>query len=196
MVLAAIEVYNKPNFANREQVFCVLIVNAWESLLKAKVLKDNRNKLTSLFVKEGKAYKKNKDGRYITIGITQAMDLCPLTQIVKDNLEVLIDVRNAATHLTAKSASLLILIFTLGSATLRNYVKLMKNWFGVSVSEYNFHILPMGFSYPFKSFTASEVRKEPEDIAQILKDVTARQIKEAEVDGFFFVTVHGPVRTG
>ena len=126
MVLAAIEVYNKPNFANREQMFSVLIVNAWESLLKAKVLKDNQNKITSLFIKEGKTYKKNKDGNYITISITHALDLCPLTQIVKDNLEALIAVRNAATHLTAKSASLPILIFTLGSATLRNYAKLIN----------------------------------------------------------------------
>lgn len=187
MALAAIEIYNKPNFVNREQVFCILVVNAWESLLKAKLLKDHRNKVSSLFIKEGKTYKKNKDGRYITIGISQAAELCPISQIVKDNLDTLIEIRNAATHLTAKSSSLPVLVFTLGSANLRNYAKLIKLWFNINVSEYNFHILPMGFSYPFKSFTAAQVRKEPEDIAQILRDVTARQILEAEAGGFFFV---------
>ena len=34
--VAAIEVYNKPNFSYREEAFSLLIVNAWELLLKAK----------------------------------------------------------------------------------------------------------------------------------------------------------------
>ncbi len=38
--LAAIEVYNKPHFRYREESFVVLLVNAWELLLKAKLLKD------------------------------------------------------------------------------------------------------------------------------------------------------------
>jgi Domain of unknown function (DUF3644) len=34
--LAAIEIYNKPNFVYREESFSILI-NAWELLLKAKL---------------------------------------------------------------------------------------------------------------------------------------------------------------
>jgi hypothetical protein len=36
--VAAIEIYNKPDFRYREESFSVLICNAWELLLKAKVL--------------------------------------------------------------------------------------------------------------------------------------------------------------
>jgi len=39
--LSAIEVYNKPDFKYREESFSILMVNAWEVLLKAKILKDN-----------------------------------------------------------------------------------------------------------------------------------------------------------
>jgi hypothetical protein len=33
--LAAIEIYNKPDFRHREETFAILMTNAWELLLKA-----------------------------------------------------------------------------------------------------------------------------------------------------------------
>jgi hypothetical protein len=39
--VAAIEVYNKPNFSYREEAFSLLMVNAWELLLKAKWIMDH-----------------------------------------------------------------------------------------------------------------------------------------------------------
>ncbi|MDR2082062.1 MAG: DUF3644 domain-containing protein [Candidatus Ancillula trichonymphae] len=58
-IVSAIEMYNKPDFRYREEVFCILAINAWELLLKAKVLKDNNNKLANICKKE---YQKNKNG--------------------------------------------------------------------------------------------------------------------------------------
>ena len=37
-MLSAIEIYNKPNFLYREELFTILIVNAWELFLKSKIL--------------------------------------------------------------------------------------------------------------------------------------------------------------
>ena len=34
--ISAIEIYNKPDFSFREEAFSLLMVNAWELLLKAK----------------------------------------------------------------------------------------------------------------------------------------------------------------
>lgn len=34
-MLAAIEIYNKPQFSYRDECFTILLVNAWELLLKA-----------------------------------------------------------------------------------------------------------------------------------------------------------------
>jgi len=37
-MIAAIEVYNKPSFAYREESFSLLATNAWELLLKVRIL--------------------------------------------------------------------------------------------------------------------------------------------------------------
>ena len=42
-MLAAIEVYNKPQTTYREQVVTVLVVNAWELILKAALRKSRKN---------------------------------------------------------------------------------------------------------------------------------------------------------
>lgn len=42
-MLAAIEVYNKPQTTYREQVVTVLVVNAWELILKAALRKAKKN---------------------------------------------------------------------------------------------------------------------------------------------------------
>ena len=37
--LSAIEIYNKPDFKYREETFAILMINAWELLLKARIIK-------------------------------------------------------------------------------------------------------------------------------------------------------------
>ncbi len=113
------------------------------------------------------------------------MRMCGLAPAVEENLNELIAIRNAATHLTAPSAALPQLVFTLGSATVRNYSKLLKEWFGIGLNDYNFYILPLGFSYPFKELSAIDLQREPEDIALILADVVATQGKNLDAEGFF-----------
>ena len=51
-MISAIEIYNKPDFKYREETFAILAINSWELLLKAKWLKDNNNKIRSLYVYE------------------------------------------------------------------------------------------------------------------------------------------------
>ena len=58
-MVAAIEIYNKPGFQYRNESFCILSINAWELLVKAKWLADHRNDERSLFVRETR---ENLDG--------------------------------------------------------------------------------------------------------------------------------------
>ncbi|MBR0990743.1 DUF3644 domain-containing protein [Bradyrhizobium japonicum] len=77
--IASIEVYNKPGFKYREETFAILMLNAWELLLKARILKANRSKLRSIEVWEPKTTKKgsgkrlspkkNRAGNTMTIGV-------------------------------------------------------------------------------------------------------------------------------
>lgn len=81
-LLSAIEIYNKPDFAYREEAFAILALNAWELLLKGAVLCDNRNDLRSLYVYERRRtksgewnkqrfIKRNRSGNAHTRGLTQ-----------------------------------------------------------------------------------------------------------------------------
>ena len=108
--LSAIELYNKPNFLYREESFTILMVNAWELLLKAKLLDDNGSNPICLYVVDGKAvgksgipykkprYKENRSGNKITIGIDAAIERLALPKDLKDQLETLIEIRDNAIH--------------------------------------------------------------------------------------------------
>jgi hypothetical protein len=49
-LISAIEIYNKPDFAYREETFCILALNAWELFLKAKLLSTHLNNPRCLYV--------------------------------------------------------------------------------------------------------------------------------------------------
>jgi hypothetical protein len=43
-LISSIEIYNKPAFAYREETFAIIALNAWELLLKAKLLETKCNR--------------------------------------------------------------------------------------------------------------------------------------------------------
>ena len=122
-------------------MFAILLTTAWEALLKAKILRDHRNRLNCLYVRIGNRYKRTRTNRYLTLELLAAAKQCGLNPLALDNLERLVDIRDAAIHLTAESRSLPYLVFSLGLAGLRNYAKLLADWFRVTLDEYNLFIL-------------------------------------------------------
>lgn len=96
--LAAIEVYNKPQTTYREQVVTVLVVNAWELILKAALRKSRKN----IF------YKKKRGEDYRSLSLEHCIAeidkyrLWPETvdgDGVRANLHILTDYRNKIIHL-------------------------------------------------------------------------------------------------
>lgn len=49
-MIAAIEIYNKPDFRYREETYSVLNINAWELLIKAYWLKQHSNKVKKAYM--------------------------------------------------------------------------------------------------------------------------------------------------
>ena len=43
--VAAIEIYNKPVMPHRDETFAMLAVSAWELLLKARLVRDAKNRI-------------------------------------------------------------------------------------------------------------------------------------------------------
>lgn len=58
-MVAAVEAYNKPDAKYREESFSILALNAWELLVKSKILAKKGNRLSELYVYEKR---KRKDG--------------------------------------------------------------------------------------------------------------------------------------
>ena len=51
-ISSAVELYNKPGFKYRDEAFALLALNAWELLLKARVVQVGGGKQRAIFVYE------------------------------------------------------------------------------------------------------------------------------------------------
>ncbi len=188
--LSSIEIYNKPDFKYREEVFTILIVNAWELLIKAKILKDANDTIGSLYVSDKNVpggYKLNRNNTPLTIEINRAMNKLghTLSPSVASNIQTLVEIRDTAVHFY-NDPSIGFTIYTLGAASLQNYQKLITSWFGRSLLNYNFYILPLGFAYNFQKLSLIDLETKPEVISNLIKSVIATQQTVDQSDEFYF----------
>src|SRR5690242_13734672 len=142
-LVAAVEIYNKPAFAYREETFALLTLNGWELLLKARILLDNGNDPKSLYeyekrqTRDGtlskKRYlKRNRAKNPQTIGLGKAVvaldanEATRLSQAVKANLDALVEVRDNAAHYVNASPLLAKHVLEVGTASIANFIALAK----------------------------------------------------------------------
>jgi hypothetical protein len=147
--ISAIEIYNKPNFEYREETFSILMVNAWELLLKAKLVKDNEDNRASIyFLMKGKIVI-TPSGNAKTIGAVQAMNrLIDTKQIPKPvelNIKLLLNIRDDSVHFIHDDVELSTQIQEIGTASLQNFMSLAMNWFSYDFTQFNFYLMPVSF---------------------------------------------------
>lgn len=87
-LIAAIEIYNKPDFRYREETFAILALNAWELLLKARLLQINKNKLSVLYSYENKKTKAGVPSKKKTLRRNRAENPFTLQRIVRTNRQI------------------------------------------------------------------------------------------------------------
>jgi len=185
-MIAAIEIYNKPDFLYRGETFSILAINSWELLFKAKCLRDNHNKMRSLYVMEAQ---KNKDGskskkkkiKMTRSGnpFTHSIDFIAyrliakgeLDQIVFNNISALIELRDSAIHFYNYSTKFNIRIQEIGTASLKNYVLLYKKWFQKDLSAYNFYLMPLSFVQPTKRADLLLLNNEEKNFFRYIEDL-------------------------
>lgn len=176
--IAAIEVYNKPSFLYREEIFSILMINAWELCLKAKYLQLHHNRLQSLFVpltkkkKDGteyktKRYKTNRSGNYLTLEIAYLIEHIPLDKVLKNHLETLLEIRDNAIHFLNNPVSLKKVFLEVAAASLKGYSVFVESEFKFSLKEYDFSILPISFNLSDIIEPAS-LQKESVEIKKLL----------------------------
>ena len=176
--IAAIEIYNKPNFAYREESFALLMTNAWELLLKGKWLLDHGEKIDSLYEYEtvaGKIQpKKNRSDNPITLGLVYlAAKLLEdvdsgLEKPCHDNLLALTEIRDNAAHFLNKDLYFGRRVLEVGTASLRNYLQLTTEWFQLDLSVYNFFLMPISFYHGFEAAAPSSLSHYSEQMRRLL----------------------------
>jgi Protein of unknown function (DUF3644)/EC042_2821-lke REase len=174
-MVSAIEIYNKPDFLYREETFAVLAINSWELLFKAKWLQMNANKLTSLFVyeykvkKDGsksntKKVKNTRSGNPLTHGLDyiakKLLQAGELDNVAWANIEILMEVRDSSIHFYNRTGFFSLRLQEVGSATLKNYVELIYDWFNKDLSKYNFYLMPLAFMSTPIVFDGVSLNKE------------------------------------
>ncbi|MGV9012965.1 MAG: DUF3644 domain-containing protein [Flavobacteriales bacterium] len=177
--LSAIEVYNKPDFKYREESFAILIVNAWELLLKARVAFDNSDTIESLYVlvkdKQTGAMvpKRSRSGNPLTLSIGDAMERVVLDGVLKQHLFALTEIRDNAIHLMNDSPMIKAKVQEVGTASLRNYLQVGKDWFNADLSKYNFYIMPMSFfhAHEVKSYSISSEAEQHQNLLRYIANI-------------------------
>ena len=158
--VAAIEIYNKPDFLYREEAFAVLAINGWELLLKAKWLADHGNKISSLYVMEPRTKKDGTKSQKLQIKETRSGN--PFTHSIDflakklveskafdtyawANIQALLEMRDSSIHFYNHSGAFPVRLQEVGTASLKNFVAATKSWFGRDMSEFNFYLMPLSF---------------------------------------------------
>ena len=207
-MIAAVEIYNKPSFSYREETFAILAINAWELLLKARLLQLNDNKVGTIFelekrrTKTGalskKQYRKrSRSGNYVSIGLLKSVDLLKneyrdtVPPGVRLNLEALVEVRNNAIHLTNTDASIAMAVHGLGCAALKNYVLLVRRWFGDALDIYNWFLTPIGFLGAPSSSAGIVLNKEEQKFLDFIEETKK---KSTAVDAEFAPVIEVDIR--
>lgn len=189
--LSAIEVYNKPDFKYREETFSILMINSWELLLKAKIIKENKGnlksiyKLTNKFGKNGNMLARlipelNRSNNPKTIGLAQCLNICEqlptkLNATVKENIFLLMEIRDTAIHFQHADLYLSKKVFEIGTASLKNYLTLITKWFNYDLSVYNFFLMPMTFFHEFEAIKSFSVNNSKNQIENLLKYISSKE---------------------
>ena len=147
--VTAIEVYNKPDFKFREESFSILMVNAWELLLKARILQLNADQKDSIYIKSKGEFLLSPSGNPKTISITKAVAILQskgeINSIIADNIQLLILIRDECVHFISEDNELSLKVQRLGTASLKNFMTLAMKWFDFNFNQFNFYLMPVSF---------------------------------------------------
>ncbi|MDR1552133.1 MAG: DUF3644 domain-containing protein [Prevotellaceae bacterium] len=189
--LSAIKIYNKPDFKYREETFAILMINAWELLLKAKIIKENDGQLKSIYILTNKTGKKgnilktrapelNRSNNPKTIGLPKCLSICEQEPIridnaVKENIFLLMEIRDTAIHFQHSDKDVGKKVFEIGTASLKNYLKLITDWFSYDLSRYIFFLMPMTFFHEFEAISSTSINSNKEQIKNLLKYIAEKE---------------------
>lgn len=196
-LVSAIEIYNKPDFKYREETFCILAINAWELLFKARLLKLNEHKPNTIYVYKAyvnsngmksskkKVLDRNRTGNPKSISIFEAMkrlwDKKELPEAVKANVEALIELRDNAIHFINLNP-LIKPVQELGFACIKNFITIIKRWQPKSgIGNYNLFLMPLAY-LDSKMLATGALTKESQNFLTTIQSMIDSSAESEDFD--------------
>lgn len=190
-MMAAVEIYNKPAFKYRDECVVILLLNAWELLLKAILSKKGQ----SVF------YSKKRNEPYRTLSWRDAFlraeryfpnSIGP--RPVKMNLDLLGTYRDNSVHFYNEE-DFGVLLYALAQTCIRNFRDLLDSVFDVKLEdEISWQLLPLGIRPPvdvIEYMSGASLRKTSSAVRQYLAELAraAEELKNADEDTGRLLTV-------
>lgn len=185
-LLAAVEIYNKPTVEYREQTFAILMSNAWEVLMKARVVQQSGGRIQSIYrrVSGSRRFQRDpKTGEPFTITFGTALSRVDLPEQVRDNISGIAEIRNRAAHLGVLAPEVQRMVMRFGSASVINFTKVSLRWFG-EAPQWTY-LLPVGVVEQSVVDVIPRVRGQ-RLLIETLRDIASG---DATVDDEFAVTL-------
>ena len=203
--IAAVETYNRASAHYREENFAILMINAWELLLKARVIKENGGKLSSVYARDSVKLKDGKNGkrkkvrltRYgspHTIGIVEARNLVQayknnnLEDVAAANITALLDIRDHAAHFVTSDTSLQKTLAELSLAAVRNYIIASQKWFKVTYADLNLAVIPISFALN-QAHSEAVPKASSAEVARFLAHIKSVEAKLSATPSEYFYSV-------
>ena len=144
-LLAAIEIYNKPGIEYRDECFVILLLNAWELIVKAILSKNHQ----TIF------YPKRRRESYRTYSLADAFRKAEpyipeslVREALRYNLELLSTYRDNSVHFY-NAPQFGSVIYALAQTSIVNLKDLLKEVFDLDLSEdITWQLLPLGLNIP------------------------------------------------
>lgn len=165
-MLAAVEVYNKPQMTYREEVTTILVVNAWELALKATL----RQRRYSIY------YKKRRGEPYRSLSIDDALgrvsahSLWPANidgPAVTANVKALTEFRDRAIHLY-NAQGLGTVIYPFLQQNVLNFRDFILEKFKKDLADsMTWQLLPLGASVPAEAVQFMKVDKNATAVTEV-----------------------------
>jgi len=122
----------------------------------------------------------NRSQNPMTIGLHKCLTICEqkpisLNSTVKENIYLLMEIRDTAIHFQHTDLYLSKKVFEIGTASLKNYLTLITEWFNYDLSIYNFFLMPMTFFHEFEAIKSFSVNSHKEQIENLLKYISEKE---------------------
>ena len=141
-MLAAIEIYNKPQIVYRDETFCILLINAWELLAKA-ILSKNKERIMYTRREAGVSYRTYSLYDAFIKAKQYFPDEIPY-EPVKENVSQIVKFRDNAIHFY-NDPGFSVIMYGLAQASIVTYRDLVLAVFGFDITdEVTIVLLPLG----------------------------------------------------